>query len=275
MFDLVPNHIHFARIFEDGKPAAEYFFSVDNRRQVIKQYGQETQEVAVHATAGYLFTQYLLLGIEHLGNGLDHLAFLLAVILLVGRVREVLIAITGFTIGHSITLALTVLDILRPTAEAIEALIGFTIAIVAFESVGQRTGATKGLAKLAGCVLIIAAFLAWRGGSGVLSVVSLAGLALFTVSYLLLSEMWRGSSLVLILPLTTVFGLLHGFGFAGNLLTIGVPAESLAPVLLGFNLGVEVGHFLIVTAIGVTAFLLRPLTSPRHRTWALDSTMAA
>ena len=46
-----------------------------------------------------------------------------------------------------------------------------------------------------------------------------------------------------------LFGLVHGFGFAGALAEVGLPASGLAAALIGFNLGVEVGQALIVGAL--------------------------
>ena len=46
--------------------------------------------------------------------------------------------------------------------------------------------------------------------------------------------------------ITFIFGLMHGFGFAGVLLELGLPTESLAVSLLSFNVGVEVGQVIIV-----------------------------
>ena len=46
-----------------------------------------------------------------------------------------------------------------------------------------------------------------------------------------------------------LFGLVHGFGFAGALAEVGLPASGLASALIGFNLGVEAGQLLIVAAL--------------------------
>lgn len=55
-----------------------------------------------------------------------------------------------------------------------------------------------------------------------------------------------------------VFGLLHGFGFAGALAAIRLPQDSLVPALLAFNLGVEAGQLLVIAAtLAVTALLSR------------------
>jgi hypothetical protein len=64
---------------------------------------------------------------------------------------------------------------------------------------------------------------------------------------------------------TTVFGLIHGFGFAADLLENRLPKEKLAEILLGFNLGVEVGQLtvvLVVTGIVMMARRMR-LATPR------------
>ncbi len=57
------------------------------------------------------------------------------------------------------------------------------------------------------------------------------------------------------------FGLLHGFGFAGALRSLGLPPEDLALSLLGFNLGVEAGQLVVV------AVLLLALGWSRNRAW--------
>lgn len=71
------------------------------------------------------------------------------------------------------------------------------------------------------------------------------------------------------------FGLVHGFGFAGVLLDLGLPADALNVSLLGFNLGVEVGQLAIVLLVFPVAALLRH--TPLYRTWLLGggSTVAA
>ena len=61
--------------------------------------------------------------------------------------------------------------------------------------------------------------------------------------------------------LTGVFGLVHGFGFAGVLLELGLPAERLALALFGFNVGVELGQLLLVIVVWTGAMLIAPRLS--------------
>ncbi|MEO8706531.1 MAG: HupE/UreJ family protein [Kofleriaceae bacterium] len=88
-------------------------------------------------------------GVEHIGaapsewhdkdgfklaDGIDHIMFLLALLLGGGTLLQLLGIATGFTIGHSVTLALAGLDILRPPPSLIEPLIALTIALAAVEA---------------------------------------------------------------------------------------------------------------------------------------------
>jgi hypothetical protein len=54
-----------------------------------------------------------------------------------------------------------------------------------------------------------------------------------------------------------VFGLLHGFGFAGALSEVGLPPNEVPPALLLFNVGVEAGQLLFVGVVMIVVFLIR------------------
>ena len=53
------------------------------------------------------------------------------------------------------------------------------------------------------------------------------------------------------------FGLLHGFGFAGALVEIGLPREQLAPALLLFNVGIEIGQLMVIGVLLTAGIVLR------------------
>ena len=78
--------------------------------------------------------RYLGLGFSHILAGLDHVAFLLCMLLVAARLSSRLWMITGFTLGHSITLSLSVLGLVSVRSAAVEALIGYTVALLAAEA---------------------------------------------------------------------------------------------------------------------------------------------
>lgn len=81
------------------------------------------------------FIDYAKLGFTHiLPKGLDHILFIVGLFLLSPRMRPLLILATTFTVAHSITLALGILDIVRIPAEIVEPLIAASIVFVALEN---------------------------------------------------------------------------------------------------------------------------------------------
>jgi len=89
------------------------------------------------------FTLYFGLGKDHIldyVNGYDHILFVLALcaVYLIGDWRKILILVTAFTIGHSITLALATLNIINVQTNAIEFLIPLTIFITAVANLFKK-----------------------------------------------------------------------------------------------------------------------------------------
>lgn len=82
---------------------------------------------------------YTRIGIEHILTGVDHLLFVLALILIVSGVRRLLATITAFTLAHSITLALATLGVIHVPGPPVEATIALSIVFVASE-IGQGRG---------------------------------------------------------------------------------------------------------------------------------------
>jgi hypothetical protein len=103
---------------------------------------------------GVSFTDFVTSGIEHIGvapgqwrdtdgglrlpDGIDHILFLFGLMLGGGTLVRLLGIASGFTLGHSITLAIAVLGIARPPASVIEPLIALSIALVAVEAFTGR-----------------------------------------------------------------------------------------------------------------------------------------
>lgn len=95
-----------------------------------------------------MFSIYLQLGWEHILNlkGFDHLLFLVALCApyAVNQWKQILILVTAFTIGHSLTLVISTLDIFRVKSEVVEFLIPITILATAIENVAfKSTNRTK------------------------------------------------------------------------------------------------------------------------------------
>jgi len=85
--------------------------------------------------AGSVVGEYLVLGFEHIMTGYDHLLFVVCLLLLAGTFRRVLVIITGFTLAHSVTLALAALGVVRVPIAPLEAVIALSIVFVAAELV--------------------------------------------------------------------------------------------------------------------------------------------
>jgi len=83
-------------------------------------------------------TQFLLLGIEHILTGYDHIAFLVALIVIGLSIREVLKIITAFTVAHSITLLLAALQIVSLNSRFVESAIALSICYVALENLFRK-----------------------------------------------------------------------------------------------------------------------------------------
>src|ERR1700690_3223304 len=89
------------------------------------------------------FGLYFGLGKDHIldyVNGYDHILFVVALsaVYLVRDWRKILILVTGFTLGHSVTLALATLEIISVNTKLVEFLIPLTIFITAFSNLFRR-----------------------------------------------------------------------------------------------------------------------------------------
>ena len=254
-FDLVPSHVSLAQIQTADGNLIQQLFTKDH--QTLQTSGRDENM----RDAGFL--KYVQMGIMHIFTGVDHMSFLLGLVLISRRLRDLVFVVTGFTIGHSATLALAVTGIIRPHAEFIDALVALTIAMIGAENiaVATRRPGIVGL-SVGGALLLMAA--GSYAGLGGLPALLLLGAGLFAANYLMLSGQLRDAAR-LRMVVTVVFGLIHGFGFAADLLELRLPSAQLLSILLGFNLGVEVGQLsLVLLALGLVAVLVRVrLAAPR------------
>jgi len=98
----------------------------------------ECDLAAVSQTRPQSFWAFLSLGVEHILMGFDHLAFLFALLIAGGTLREAAKVITSFTVAHSITLALATLDVFNIPAGVVEPLIAVSIIYVGLENLFRR-----------------------------------------------------------------------------------------------------------------------------------------
>jgi len=216
------------------------------------------------------FVRFVGLGIEHILSGTDHLLFLAGLLLLGGTLGDVVRVVTGFTLAHSLTLVAGVLGVVRPPPQAIEALIGLSIVVVALEYFHQQAlaGTRRAIDGVLGAAVLLLALARLRGLSTV-PAGALLGVGGFGIALLELAAgspspgRWRWA-------VAFAFGLVHGFAFAGTLLALDLPRAAIAGALFGFNLGVEIGQLLIIgMALGLVA-ALRPWLTGTVRTWLCD-----
>ncbi|EMJ90882.1 HupE/UreJ family protein [Leptospira alstonii] len=240
LFEYAPSHLHYSRLsLEDGNLVENLFQS--------KRTEWNFQNKATSKISG--FFPFVTAGIEHIGTGIDHIFFLLAILLASRHWKEILVSVTGFTLGHSFTLSIAVLGRIKPDTSGIEAFIGLTILIVAAESVLVGEKNRKTISILIASLPLVVGFLAWRFQIREGHVLfAYLGMSLFAACYLSLSRYAADlKSRGLYLGITTLaFGMIHGFGFAGFLLETGLDRNRLLAPLFGFNLGVEIGQMILV-----------------------------
>lgn len=116
---------------------------------------------------------YLALGVEHILLGADHLLFVLALLLVTGRGRKLVMAVTAFTAAHSLTLGLATLGFVRVPVKPTEAVIAASIVLVAAEILRSQRGRTGLTARAPWLVAFAFGLLHGFGFAGVLSQIGL------------------------------------------------------------------------------------------------------
>lgn len=226
IFDVSPNHT--GGLIQDHNWKAG-ILSNETRMSAIFTKNETRQTLDLtNGSVWQGFSALVKLGMWHIWIGLDHILFLVALILPAVVRRKpldpvpasgktwywepvtdfksaffyILKIVTAFTIAHSFTLALASLKIVELPSRLVESIIAFSIALAAFHNIRPIFKARE----------------------------------------------W---------VIAFIFGLFHGFGFASVLGEKGLSGEFMAYSLLGFNVGVELGQLLIVCAIFPILFLLR------------------
>jgi hydrogenase/urease accessory protein HupE len=125
---LTPGHRHLARVFRSGKAQSK----VLDRSHAT--WTLDWASPTSSSTQSQMAWSMLKLGVEHILTGADHLVFLFGLILVGGRLRSLVGAVSAFTLAHSITLALAALSIFVPSPRLVEPAIALSIAYVGVEN---------------------------------------------------------------------------------------------------------------------------------------------
>jgi hydrogenase/urease accessory protein HupE len=178
---------------------------------------------------GAVAFEYTSLGVIHILEGLDHLAFVLCLCLLT-RGATLLWLVTAFTLGHSISLALSFLGIVTIPVPPVEATIALSIAFMAREALLARRGESDGRSQRLRYMSVVAAFgllhglgfASVLGDLGVAPAERIAGLIFFNVGVeigqlafvsAVTALMWLASKARFDAPLRTAA--LYGVGIVG------------------------------------------------------------
>lgn len=176
------------------------------------------------------FQFYLKLGFNHIANfnGYDHILFLvvLCAVYQLKQWKKIIILVTAFTIGHSITLFLVSFDIFSIPSRYVKLLIPTTI--------------------------------------------------MFTSLYNIRSiEKIKNSNMSKNYFLALFFGLIHGMDFSNYFKALIMSPEEIIKPLLAFNIGLEIGQFLIVFVIVLISYVFLSVLKIKYYSWNLFVSGAA
>ena len=240
LFNLVQSHIHIARVYIDNRLYTE-------KALFFNDQSIDLNEEKENNSFSKSFYKFFSLGLDHILSGYDHLLFILGLLLLVTNLKRLLLVITGFTIGHSLTLSLSVINIIQVKSSLVEALIGYTIMFVGLEYLYKKNNDYR-ISVLFITILSVILLIFGHLINPSFPYFLVSGILLFSLGYFyLLINLKSENNLLSII--TIIFGLIHGFGFGGFLLGSKISSENIFSGLLGFNLGVEVGQIIFVLLI--------------------------
>src|SRR5216684_5642290 len=179
----------------------------------------------VQLNEGAAIVPFMYLGAKHMVTGYDHLAFLVGVIFFLYRMKDIVLYVSLFTIGHSITLLAGVLGSIHANPYAIDAIIGLSVVYKAFDNMDgfRRLFGFQPNAKLA----------------------------------------------------VLIFGLFHGFGLATKLQELDLARDGLVTNIVSFNVGVEIGQVLALTAVLIALSIWRTRSGFLRHAFATNGALMA
>ncbi len=255
-FEEIPGHIHYARINHHIGQMRTLVLNQNNHEIIIFSELNAVEEQEWFDS----FKQYIGLGFTHILEGIDHLLFLLALLILCKSFKSLVFAATGFTIGHSLTLGLAASNIVIPQVNIIESLIGWTIILASIESINLPRHELRKI-QFGILLMVITVILLSLFEINELKIGFILGLGILTLAVLKLGEEPDQSEKLRPI-LAIIFGTIHGFGFANILSEISLDRTNFLVSLLGFNIGVEIEQILVLLIMwGLMSFLAKKILS--------------
>src|SRR5260370_6179440 len=179
----------------------------------------------VQSNHGAAIAPFLYLGAKHMVTGYDHLAFLVGVIFFLYRLKDVVLYVSLFTLGHSVTLLAGVLGGIHANSYVVDAIIGFSVVYKAFDNI-------DGFKRFLG---------------------------------------FEPNTKLAVL----IFGLFHGFGLATKLQQLDLSKNGLVTNIVSFNVGVEVGQVLALTAVLIALSYWRTQSGVLRHPFPTDTAVIA
>ena len=202
--------IYIVKIAQENRVVQEGLFTSREPITVTCNWDQSASSAGPQkeSTMAWAFVRH---GIHHILGGYDHLLFIAGLVLAVVSLWDLVKVVTAFTLAHTLTLTLAVLDVVRLSNRIVEPMIAASIVFVAVQNLVSPSQA-RGRLRLA---------------------------------------------------IAFGFGLFHGLGFAGGLLSAmeGMQTAAVATAIIAFSLGVELGH----QAVALPLFAAIKLTDKYNR----------
>ncbi len=132
LFPYDPAHQTFVNFYDEGALNAQAILGGD---ELSHEYFVGSRQGAIA-----VIQKFVPQGVHHILIGPDHLLFLIGLLLLGGPVRRLLLVITAFTVAHSVTLALAVLNVVSPPGNVVEPIIALSIVYVGADNLLVREG---------------------------------------------------------------------------------------------------------------------------------------
>jgi len=255
LFDRLPGQVNFARVQVADGPFRAQLFSASQQRLSLPARGSLS---AAH------WHRYAALGFTRMLGRWDRLCFLLGIVLLARRAREVQAVGAGLAVGYLLSLLATMPGNLVPRGGLLGAAGGLLVALVAARLlVGQLARPRRAIITAMGALLCLAALALLAHATWPL-VLLLAGAALFAGGVLGMRDTWANPGLQAAL-LAAVFGFLDGFVLPAALAPQPQSGRALWPMVTGYDLGAWFAALCVVGLLWLArAALVRWLRQARY-----------